>query len=299
MIMEFFTKEIVKKVGLAIGQYIFGRARDDYFDNFAAKRKLIKILKKDEENIDQQFKKKIAKEEITKIKEFYFEDVFQDTMFLYPVSDIPKERVDILENRFLNYIKEIDWKDAPEISVSDLTACVIKHNELVDKYLLSESERIVLKTIQRNQSDLLGYIGKTLDSNSELQIEDKNLDYSSKQIEGILHAIRMDMKHYKFLLMVYSLGILIVTAIAIVILPKIIDASNNLQIKELIVICIFFAFALFLLLYLFSLALKNIKIREEKILEYLDLLWRLHFARYMRDLNIDLDEDEDEYKRPL
>lgn len=232
MIMEFVTKEIITKVGLAIGQYIFGRARDDYFDNFDAKRKLIKILKKDEENINQQFQDKIEKKELRKIKEFYFENIFQDTMFLYPVSDIPEERVYILEKRFFNYIKEIDWEDAPRISTSDLVACVIKHNELVDKYLLSDSERIILKTIQRNQSDLLGYIGKTLDSNSELQIEDKNLDYSSKQIESILHAIRMDMKHYKFLLMVYSLGILILIAIAIAILPKIICASNYLRASE-------------------------------------------------------------------
>lgn len=294
MLPELITKEVVKKVGLTVGQYIFGRVRDDYFDNFTAKQKLKKILKKDEENINQQFQKKLEKEETTKIEEFFFKDIFQDIMFLYPVSDLPIDRVDILESRFLNYTKKIDWKDAPEISVNDLVSCVNKHNELIDKYLLSDSEHIMLKTIQRNQSDLLGYIGKTLDSNSELQIEDKNLDYSSKQIEGILHAMRMDMKHYKFLMMVYSLGILILITIAIVILPRIIGASNNLHSisRGLIVICMFFVFALFLLLFLFILALKNVNIREGKILKYMGLLWQLHFSRYEKILNVDFKPDE-------
>lgn len=294
MFAEVVTKEVVNKIGLAIGQYIFGRLRDDYFDNLTEKRKLIKILNKDKENIKQRFQNILKNEKIEIINEFFFEDIFQDTMFLYPVSDLPSDRVDILKSRFLNYIKEIGWKDAPEISVSDLVACVNKHNELIDKYLLSDSERIMLKTIQRNQSDLLGYIGKTLDSNSELQIEDKNLDYSSKQIEGILHAMRMDMKHYKLLMMFYSLGILILITIAIVILPKIIGASNDLQsiARGLIVICVFFVFALFLLLFLFTLALKNVRIREEKILKYMELLWQLHFSRYEKLLNVDCKSDQ-------
>lgn len=100
-------------------------------------------------------------------------------MFLYPVSDFPKEMFILLEKRFYAYAEKTDW----EISSIDLVDCVVKHNKLVNKYLLSDSERIMLKTIQRNQSDLLGYIGKTLDSNSELQIDNQSLDYTQNKLK--------------------------------------------------------------------------------------------------------------------
>lgn len=284
MISELITAEILKNVGLTIGQYIFGRVGDTYLDRFTAKRKLKRILKEDEKNIEQKFQENVEDAEIEKIKKFFFEDIFQDVMFLYPVSDFPEEMSILLERRFHAYAAKTDWEIRSNISLSDLVACVVKHNKLVNKYLLSDSERIMLKTIQRNQSDLLGYIGKTLDSNSELQIENQALDYTQKQIEGLLHAMRMDTKHYKLLMMIYSLGILVLITIAIITLPKILKASDNFQSisSGLVVVTIFFALAAVLLLSLFFLSLTNVKIREKRILEYMELLWQLHFERYKR-----------------
>lgn len=57
MISELITAEILKNIGLTIGQYIFGRAGDTYFDSFTAKRKLKKILKEDEKILNKNFKK--------------------------------------------------------------------------------------------------------------------------------------------------------------------------------------------------------------------------------------------------
>lgn len=284
VISELITAEILKNVGLTIGQYIFGRVGDTYFDSFTAKRKLKKILKEDEKNIEQKFQENVGEAEIEKIKKFFFEDIFQDVMFLYPVSDFPEERSILLERRFNAYAEKTNWKICSSVNLSDLIACVVKHNKLVNKYLLSDSERIMLKTIQRNQLDLLGYIGKTLDSNSELQIENQTLDYTQKQIEGLLHAMRMDAKHYKLLMMIYSFGILMLITIAIITLPKILNASDKVQSisSGLVVITIFFALAAVLLLFLFCLSLKNVKIRENRVLEYMELLWQLHFERYKR-----------------
>ena len=286
------TAEVLKNIGSTVGQYIFGRVGDNYFDNFSAKRKLKKVLKEDEKNIEQQFQGKLEKTDIEKIKKFFFEDAFQNAVFLYPVSVFPKERLDLLEKQFYAYVSETNFQNALEISVSDLAKCINKHNELVSKYLLSESERIMLKTIQRDQSDLLGYTGKTLDSNSELQVEDLTLDYTHRQIEGILHAMRMDMQHYKFLMLLYSVGILIIIAIAIIILPQMLKAANDFNSisSSLIVVLVLFPLATSLLLYLFVLSLRNVKIREEKILKYMELLWKLHFDRYTDFFGKDIEE---------
>lgn len=220
MVSELITAEILQNIGLTVGQYIFGRASDTFLDSFTVKHKLKKFLKVDGKIIEQKFQG-IERAEREKIKKFFFEDIFQDAIFLYPVSDLPRERFILLESRFHTYAQKANLENYSTISVDDLVSCVVKHNELVNKYLLSKSELIMLKTIQRNQSDLLGYIGKTLNANSELQIENQTLDYTQKQIEGILHALRMDTKHYKLLMMLYSFGLLIIIAVALIILPQI------------------------------------------------------------------------------
>lgn len=96
--------------------------------------------------------------------------------------------------------------------------------------------------------------------------------------------MRMDTRHYKLLMMIYSFGILVLITIAIITLPKILNASDNFQSisSGLVVVTIFFALAAFLLLSLFFLSLTNVKIREKRILQYMDLLWELHFERYSR-----------------
>ena len=40
---------------------------------------------------EQKVQESVEDTEIEEIKRFFFEDIFQDVMFLYPVSDFPKE----------------------------------------------------------------------------------------------------------------------------------------------------------------------------------------------------------------
>lgn len=277
--MELITTEVIEFVGVAIAEYVFGKVGDCYFDSFLAKRKIKKILNEDKKFIDKQFDN--LSDMDWDVHTFLFQDIFQDSLFLYPVSAIPEDRAKLLWERFCNYLK--NKRDFANDNVSSLESefklklelCVNKHNELVSKNLLSESERIILKTMNRNQLDILGYIGKTLDSNSELQFENHKLDYAHKQLEGILHALRMDMRHYKFLLMIYSIGILMLGIVSVIMLPTIINAERNLISIISILVLIFI-----LLLVPYSSALKNVHICEKKISDYMELLWDLHFKSY-------------------
>ena len=202
--VEIITAEVIKTVGIAVAEYAFGKVGDKFYETFSAKHKIKKILKEDKKYIEEQFESRDL--ETLHIEEFLFHEIFQNSIFLYPVSTIPKDRVELLWRKYCAYMTDKHNTDSDNIDIENeviakLGKCVNNHNELVNKHLLSESDRIILKTMQRSQSDLLGYIGQTLDANSELQSTHAKLDYTHKQVEGILHAFRMDMRHYKLLLM--------------------------------------------------------------------------------------------------
>lgn len=285
--LERIPTKVIKDVSISVAEYFLGKSGDNFFDTFSARHKIKKILIEDKTYIKKQFKKfNIISPDI--IETFLFEDIFQDSIFLYPVSSIPEDRAKLLWERFCIYIRENCDSDISS-SLEDyriaLEECLNNHNKLIDKHLLSESDRIILKTIHRNQSDLFGYIGKTLDANSELQLESSILDYTHKQIEGILHALRMDMRHYKILLVLYSIGILVIEFVSIIILPKVIYALGSsiadytaIVLASIIMMIIVFMFLL--LLGLFLSTIRNIKICENRISAWMSDLWELHFTCY-------------------
>ena len=271
------TPGVIKAVGDAVAGYAFGRVGDKIFDTFSAKWKITKILKDDRKFIKGQFED-IKLRSIVEV--FLCTEIFRDSMFLYPVTNIPDDRATLLRERWERFCnKTEDQYELPgfDDELKDkLEACINNHNELINKNLLSESERIILKTMHRNQSDLLGYMGKTLDANSELQFQDSKLDYVHKQIEGILHALRMDVRHYKLLLLLYSIGILIVGIASIITLPDIIDKSVVVCASSILIIASLFA----LLLYLFTSTQKNVQNCEKRISTYMEALWEFHIISY-------------------
>lgn len=275
------TKEIIKAVCVTVAEYTFGKVGDKFYDDFLSRQKIKRILKKDEKFIDEQFSFQINSK--INVCEFLFQDIYQNTMFLYPVTNIPKDRAKLLWERFCDYVRyRDDFGDVDIIILEDeyrnrLETCVNYHNELVSQYLLSESDRIILKTMHRNQIDILGYVGKTLDSNSELQQKSDQLDYTHKQIEGILHALRMDMSHYKFLLLLYSVGIVLTAIILILNLQSFMDPRN-----DLFGVLVGGVLLLIMLFIPFYNAMKNINKCENKISQYTDCLWNLHFESYKK-----------------
>lgn len=293
ILIDIITADIIQSVGVTVAEYAFGKAGDKLLDTFVGKHKISKILKDDRKFIKKQFEG-IHLESINfheeDIVSFFFKNIFQDLIFLYPVSIIPQDQSQLLLERFFDYftIKDNNKRSSTEVVRLKLDACINHHNELINKYILTESERIILKTIHRNQSDLLGYMGKTLDSSSELLFKNYNLDYSHKQIEAILHALRMDMRHYRLSLMFYSLALTIMACIAIIMVPSIVKIGPHLNIGDGDLITVFLipattAFVIsWVLLMLRLSAKKKLDKYEERISAYMDALWELHFESYRR-----------------
>lgn len=304
--VEIITAEIIKAVGGTVAEYVFGKVGDKFYETRLASYKIKNILKADKKYIEQQFERNEL--ETLHVEEFLFQEIFQDSIFLYPVSAIPKDRVKLLWGKYRAYMTDkhnIDINTVNEnedIIKSKLGKCVNNHNELVNKHLLSENDRIILKTMQRSQSDLLGYIGQTLDANSELQSTHAKLDYTHKQVEGILHAFRMDMRHYKLLLMLNLIGIIVFAIISIIVSPQIIGNLSDLLLEYsdlntlnsilFISLVVVLAFVLLILIWLFFISLRNVQKCENRIVQYMESLWEIHFSNYKRRFDLLFETDE-------
>ena len=295
--IDIITADIILAVGTTVAEYTFGKVGDKCLDTFWSKHVISKILRNDKKFIRGQFENihleptHFHQEE--DIVSFFFKNIFQDSIFLYPVSSIPQDKSTLLFSRFREYfVIDEDWETSllfKKVRLK-LDACINHHNELVNKYFLTESERIILKSMHRNHSDLLGYLGNTLDSSSELLFKNNNLDYSHKQIESILHAFRMDMRHYRLSLMIYSIGLIIIACVAIMMVPSIVKIGPYLSIEnDLDLILVFLipaaiaAIISWVLLLLRFSAKKKLDQYEEKVSEYMDYLWKLHFNFYKQN----------------
>jgi len=274
--------ETAKYVGDIVAQYAFGKIGDKVYNSSISKIQIHRILKKDRKLIEEKFTLYGDRDFSKRIEDFLFKDVFQDSAFLYPTSPLPKDKEDLLWDRFCskkNDALDKAIKNNEESIKAQLFECVNYHNELVGKYILEEKESIMADMMQRNHSELLGYIGKTLEMNSEVQLENTEFDYTNRQLEGILRALRMDMRHYKALLMTYSFGILILASIALLVLPKMPYSTYG------VAVTIIFTIAIVVFIYLFVLSLKHMLKYERRVYLYTQELWEINFACYRTWIN--------------
>lgn len=275
---------IVQYVGDTIAQYVFGKAADEILDSRTFRLKIRRLLKKDQKFIKEKFLD--TNKPVADFEKFFFEDIFRDSAFLYPTttfsSSIPEDKADMLWERFSSFVGKTQRSTniegfRKEDLCPRLIECVNYHNSLISEYILDVKDQIVIEIIQRNHlqlSEALGYIGKTLGDISELQMENVGLDYTHKQLEGILHALRMDMRHYKFLLIIYSFCSFFLCCAAFIVLPKIVDE------RALETIMRIFIATIFLFLILFLLMLCQVIRHEMKISDYTKNLWKIHFNGY-------------------
>lgn len=283
---------VERLVGL-LGDYFFGKAFDRFINRTAMKRTVKHILKDDTVFINRAFSPlPVSPSEIEKISAFLIDDVFQNRKYLYPTTSIPEEKESLLWESFVENVSEkaqISISDTDErIFRTQLVNCVNHHNGLIDKYFLDEGDRIIVNAIEKNHSDLLGYIGQTMNSASELQSEEATLDYSHKQLEGVLHALRMDLRHHKLVLLLSLIGLFILSSLSVLIAPKLVqqidlsrfDSSLAAIMLPLTVFLLFF----FILVLVILVERKIILRAEARISRYTESLWELHYSCYEGEL---------------
>lgn len=274
--MSFAISPVVLPIAKTIGEFLFGRFGDSFIDTALIRRRTKKILLEDKKKINCLFQTEPEKAKI--VEKLLFEDIFQDTAFLFPVTPLPDDKVELAWGKYC----ELDGKSEGHSSLEDkalLIACIDNHNALIGKYLLDYSDRLLLGVLERDRADLFGYIGKTLNDESALQYNNERLDYLHKQLEGILHALRMDQRHYKILLALYSVAIIALTVILAVALPSVLPKLTWYNWQLLLILAVFL-YAFLLLFVLFMKSYHRVEKYENRITYYVENLWTIHFNTY-------------------
>lgn len=290
MIDKLITANVIKEVSVTIAEYCFGKFGDYSYYKIYGKYKIRKILNKDIEYIDGICEsEEIGKKGQEYIKHFLIDRAFQNIVYLTLLPQFPSDKEEMLWFEYSEYIK----KEFGENYLNEklyrgiLIDCIMNHNKLIVMYLMKDSERILFAKMEQNHADLLGFAGNTLNANSELQEKDVSLDYVHKQIESILHSLRMDLRHYKLQEIIFTIGVILYSIITILVMPQLIRniaySEGNVFIIICYIILILFFICIFLILaFLFYRSSVNVIQNESKISGYMGNLWDIHYEKYKK-----------------
>lgn len=265
---------LIEKIGPPIVECIFGKAGEAMLDRLSTRLAIKKIIRKDIKHIKEVF---ADKETSDNIESFFLNEIFQDKQFLFPGESLPSDKRHLLVQRY-EVFQYQESLDSEYISYNgefedQLVDCVDFHNNLVHKTLLSSSDQILLRGVQ-NKIDALGYTGRTLNPDTDLLSDNQNLAYTHQQVDGILHALRMDLKFYRLAFVICIIGVLALIPAAVVLASRDISAPATLSAAVLCILT---------LSVLASACLRTLyKMRkcETMVTKYTDALWDVNFAVY-------------------
>ena len=140
------------------------------------------------------------------------------------------------------------------------------------------------------------YIQNTLVTNTKLQSENISLDYLNIQIESILKSVRLDLIQRRKLQSIYLVGVLLIIAIMNLSIYKGINKVVYQDIEFSVVISLFsiLLFSIVILKFLYKLwrdVTQTIYHLEERIEQYTNKLWEIHFNLYEKSINNHCDID--------
>lgn len=266
---------LIKKIGAPIVECIFGKAGEAMLDRLSTRLAIKRIIRKDIKHIKEIFA--TGKPSAKEIEGFFLNDIFQDVQFLFPGESLPYAKRCLLMERYVDFCKEHSHHDVPNVCSKDfvelLVRCVDYHNNLVHKTLLSSSEQVLLRGVQ-NKIDALGYAGRTLNPDTDLLSDNQDLEYTHQQVDGILHALRMDLRFYRLAFVICIIGVLALIPVAVVLASKDISAPATFSAA---VLCIL---TLSVLALVCIQTLYKMRKCETLVTKYTDELWDINFAVY-------------------
>lgn len=283
-------------VGKAIGGYLMGKGGDYALEQASFKAKIKKIIRKDKKYIRHKFSDLKYRE--YPIEDFFLENIFQDQYFLYTFDSFPKEKSDKLYERFQGYVlgKDMDVSSICEDENfrSMIEDCVNYHNILVHQIMLNPSQRLLEKDMKEYMT-ATGYVGHTLDPTAVALGDNPDLEYVHRQVDGILHALRMDLRFYRLALVMCTIGLMVIAPVMVALY------ANYKSVHIAMIAAALCIVAGISILFFEVMAWEKVIYCEKTIKMYTDALWRKNFERYSNIIehNSLIDDNLSDYRQHL
>jgi len=275
------TKEIIE----FIASFLIDITGNEIFEKWKVKRKISKILKKDNENIKIYFHADANTDLYKYIVEFIMLHAFKEVDF-YSSMELTTEQEEKLWVAFSNFIKLQTGNGYVNSNYKDkIIRCINLHNESLNNIIMDEQNLFHIKIMQNENKHInnsLKQIINTLNTETNLQDRDNELNFSVEQLEMIIKSYRFDINQLRKIQIMTIFGAILILLLMAVFIPlslKSIDGFNP--------VIIMFSFLL-MVVFLLLMFWKDTSIKLQKLEKELEktrcLLWEIHYRLYKNQI---------------
>lgn len=234
-----------------IAAFLVDATGNEIFENWKEKRKIAKILKEDNKNIKRIFFTVDNSELYNLIEEFIIFSAFKEVSFYSPF-DLTIEQEENLWRRFSDFIKSEtgDGYVSGEYK-KKIIQCINLHNKAISNIIMDSKDVLQMKVMQKQHeaiNDSLNGIVNTLNTETKLQDEDEELNFSVEQIEMIMKSYRYDLNQLRKMQIVSIYGVIgIIISMSVFIPLSLGEIRNNYSIVAIfsffiMVVCLILMF---------------------------------------------------------
>lgn len=271
------TKEVIK----FIASFLVDTTGNEIFEKLKSKRKISKILKEDNKNIKRIFYTVDNSDLYNLIEEFILFSAFKDATF-YSSMDLTIDQEEKLWEKFSDFIKTERGENYVNGEYREkIIRCINLHNKAINSIIIDEQGNFQMKMMQRHHNsikDSLNYIINTLNTETKLQDDDDELNFSVEQLEMIMKSYRYDINQLRRIQILAICGTMMILLLMSISIPFSIKSVNNFN--PTVIMLLFLLVAVLLLLVFWrhvTIQLRELEIQMEEIRQS---LWNIHFKLY-------------------
>lgn len=279
------TKEVIE----FIAAFLVDMTGNEIFEKWKAKRRISKILKEDNKNIKRIFYEVDNSDLYNLIEEFILFFAFKEVSF-YSSMDLTIEQEENLWKQFSDFIRKGTGNSYVNANYKDkIVRCINLHNKAINRIIMDDQGIFHMKMMQSQHSivkDSLNHIIDTLNTETKLQDEDDELNFSLEQLEMIIKSYRFDANQLRRIQIISICGAMLILIFMSVFVPLSLKDIKNVYSTAIMII--FLAIVVLLLIMLWENISSKLRKIEDQIEKMRSMLWETHFMLYKKQIAIKL-----------
>lgn len=274
-------EEKIKEVVIFIASFLVDKTGNEIFEKWKAKRKISKILKEDRKNIERIFYTINNSDLYNLVEEFILFSAFKEVTF-YSSMDLTIEQEEKLWQKFSDFIKAETGDDNVNGEYREkIIRCVNLHNKEINGIIMDAQGILQMKVMQSQHrviKDSLDYIIDTLNTETKLQDEDDELNFSAEQLEMAMKSYRYDINQLRKIQTLCICGATAILLLIAIFIPLSLKYVENFY--SVIIMFSFLLMAVVLILAFWKHFSKNLHYLETQMEDKRQSLWVTHFSLY-------------------
>ena len=231
------------------------------------------------------------------VEEFIMYSAFKEVSFYSPMN-LTIEQEEKLWKNFSYFIERETGNNYINSDYKEkIIRCINLHNKAINSMIMDNQGMLHMKVMQNQHkiiNDSLNQIIDTLNTETKLQDEDNELNFSVEQLEMIMKSYRFDINQLRKIQILIMCGIMINFLLMAIFILLYIKNFNGYITLILIFFFLWMAVALFSMFWRHvSTKVQNLESQIEKVRH---LLWKVNFKLYKNQIETKYMKKDDNFK---